>query len=100
HLSHDPPGMLEHNSTSPPALTTVVMRAIRRDPERRYSRIQEMLHDLGHLDNVTVVDYVPAPPKFGGRYRQAIRIALILLIVCFGIVAFGMLAQFAHHVFH
>jgi len=100
HFSHDPPGILERNSTLPPALATVVMRAIRRDPERRYACMREMLHDLGHLDDVTVVDYVPAPPKLGGRYRQAILTALIVLIVCLGIVAFGMLAQFAHHVVH
>ena len=99
-LSHDPPGILERNSTLPPALATVVMRAIRRDPERRYTSMREMLHDLGHLDDVTVVDYVPAPPKLGGRYRQAIRTALIVLIACLGIVAFGLLAQFAHHIVH
>ena len=58
------------------------------------------LHDLGHLDDVTVVDYIPAPPKLGGRYRQAIRTALIVLIVCLGIAAFGLIAQFAHHIVH
>jgi hypothetical protein len=46
---------------------------------------------------VTVVDYVPDPPRIGGRYRQAIRLAFIVLIVCLCIVAFGVLAQYAHH---
>ena len=97
HISHDPQGILQFNPALSPALATVVMRAIRRDPERRYACMQDMLYDLGYLDTVTPMDYIPDPPKLGGRYRQAIRIALIVLIVFLFIVAFGLLAQFAHH---
>src|SRR5258708_1454345 len=97
HISHYPPGILQFNPALSPVLATVVMRAIRRDPERRYACMQDMLYDLGYLDTVTPMDYIPDPPKLGGRYRQAIRIALIVLIVCLFIVAFGLLAQFAHH---
>jgi len=97
HISHDPPGILQFNPALSPVLATVVMRAIRRDPERRYACMQDMLKDLLDLDSVAAVDYIPDPPKLGGRYRQAIRIALIVLIVCLFIVAFGLLAQFAHH---
>jgi len=100
HLSHDPPGILEHDPTLSPALATVVMRAIRRDPGRRYVCMQDLLHDLGHLEDVIPVDYVPDPPRIGGRYRQVIRLALIVLIVCLCIVAFGVFAQFAHHAVH
>jgi serine/threonine-protein kinase len=99
HISHDPPSILKFNPILSPALVTVVMRAIRRDPEKRYACIQDLLYDLQHLDNVTVVNYIADPPRIGGRYRQAIRIALIVLIVCLCIVAFGVLAQFAHHLF-
>jgi serine/threonine protein kinase len=98
HISHDPPGILEFNPALSPGLVTVVMRAIRRDPDRRYACMRDMLHDLVHFDSVTAEDYLPDRPKFGGRYRQAIRIALIVLLVCLCIVAFGMLAQFAHPV--
>ncbi len=97
HISHDPPGILESNPTLSPALATVIMRAIRRDPGRRYVSMRDLLHDLSHLDEVTAVNYIPDPPKIGGRYRQVIRIALIVLIVCLCIIAFGVLAQFAHH---
>jgi serine/threonine protein kinase len=97
HISHDPPSILQFNPRLSPALVTVVMRAIRRDPEKRYACMQDLLYDLQHLDNVTVVDYIADPPRIGGRYRQAIRIALIVLIVCLCIVAFGVLAQYAHH---
>jgi eukaryotic-like serine/threonine-protein kinase len=97
HISHDPPNILQYNPILSPALATVVMRAIRRNPEKRYPCIQDLLYDLQHLDNVTAVNYIADPPRIGGRYRQAIRIAFIVLIVCLCLVAFGVLAQFAHH---
>ncbi len=99
HISHDPPCILQFNPRQSLALVTVVMRAIRRDPEKRYACIGDLLYDLQHLDDVTVVDYIADPPRIGGRYRQAIRIALIVLIVCLCIVAFGVLAQYAHYHF-
>ncbi len=92
-----PPGILEYNLALSPALATVVMHAIRRDAERRYANMRELLHDLGHLDDMTAIDYIPAPPKLGGRYRKAILITLIVLIVFLCIVLFGVLAQLAHN---
>ena len=97
HISHDPPNILQFNPMLSPALATVVMRAIRRDPDKRYACIQDLLYDLQHLDNVTAVNYTADPPRIGGRYRQAIGIALIVLVICLCIVAFGVFAQFAHH---
>jgi serine/threonine protein kinase len=100
HISHDPPGILEFNPAISPALATVAMCAVRRDPGKRYGCMQDLLHNLGHLDEVRAVNYIPDPPKIGGRYRQVIRIALIVLVVCLCIIAFGMFAQFAHHAVH
>ena len=97
HISHDPPSIVQFNATVSPALATVVMCAIRRDPEKRYACMQDLLYDLQHLESVTVVNYSADPPRIGGRYRQVILIALIVLIVCVCIVVFGLLAQFAHH---
>jgi eukaryotic-like serine/threonine-protein kinase len=96
HISHDPPDLLQCNPALAPALATVVMRAIRRDPARRYARMRDMLNDLQCLDTVTPVAYVPDRPKLGGRYRQAIRVALIVLAVCLLIIAFGFFAQVMH----
>jgi eukaryotic-like serine/threonine-protein kinase len=100
HIAHDPPEILEFNPAISPALATVAMRAVRRDLDKRYASMQDLVHDLVHLDEVRAVNYIPDPPKIGGRYRQVIRIALIVLIVCLAIIAFGMFAQFAHHVVH
>lgn len=98
HISHDPLDILSHNPTLSPALTTVVMRAIRRDPDKRYASVQELQHDLCHLDQVRPLAYVPDPPRVGGRYRQIVYIALIILAICLLLVALGVLAQIVHHV--
>jgi serine/threonine protein kinase len=99
-VSHDPPSILQLNPHLSPTLATVVMRAIRRDPEKRYATMRDLLYDLGHLDDVTPVEYIPDPPKFGGRYRQIIVLGLITLAICVLIVLFGVLAQFVHHAIH
>jgi eukaryotic-like serine/threonine-protein kinase len=99
HISHDPPGLLGRNPSVSPALATLVMRAIRRDPARRYAHMRDVLKDLQCLDTVTPVDYVPDRPKLGGRYRQAISIALVVLTVCLVIIAFGFFAQAMHSSF-
>ena len=97
HISHDPPCILQWNPNLPPALVTVVMRAIRRDAEKRYTSMQELLHDLCHLDEVMPVDYVPDAPIVGGQYRQAILVGAMVLTTSLIIVAFGMVAQLVHH---
>jgi eukaryotic-like serine/threonine-protein kinase len=96
HMSDDPPSILQWKPQLPPALATVVMRAIRRNPEKRYASMQDLLHDLRHLDEVTALDYLPDPPAWGGRYRYVIRIGLITLGIFLLIFAFGLLAQFVH----
>jgi eukaryotic-like serine/threonine-protein kinase len=100
HISHDPPDILEFNPDLLPAVATVVMRAVRRDPDKRYASMQDLLYDLTHLGEVIPITYIPDPPKIGGQYRQVIRIALIVLIICLVIIACGILAQFAHHAVH
>jgi eukaryotic-like serine/threonine-protein kinase len=97
HVSQDPPSILKCNPHLSPALATVVMRAIRRDPEKRYKHMKDMLYDLQHLDEVAPVPYSPETAKFTTRYRQAILLTLVISALCLTIIAFGILAQFAHH---
>jgi serine/threonine-protein kinase len=97
HVAQDPPSILQFNPNISPALATVVMRAIRRDPEKRYHAMKEMLHDLIHLDEVTPVLYIPETPSFGKRYQRAIVLTLVIIAICLTIIAFGVLAQLAHH---
>lgn len=98
HVSEDPPSIVHFNATVSPALATVVMRAIRRDPGKRYASVGEMAHDLLNLDEVVPVPYHPDRSQGGGRYRQAMYVALIIIAICLVIIAFGVLAQVAHGV--
>lgn len=98
HVSQDPPSILQCNPKLSPELATVVMRAIRRNPAKRYTTIEDMMHDLQHLDEVAAVPYSPEVEvaKVGGRYRQVIILTLIIIAICLTVIAFGVLAQLAH----
>jgi serine/threonine protein kinase len=100
HITQDPPSLLRCNPNVSPALATVVMRAIRRDREKRYKRMADMLHDLRNLDKVVPVPYHPEKQKTGGRTRQLVLISLVTIALCLVIIAIGFLAQFAHHAVH
>ena len=97
HVTQDPPSILQFNPNISPALATVVMRAIRRDQEKRYHSMKEMLYDLLHLDEVTPVLYTPETSNFGKRYQRVIVLTLVIIAICLTIIAFGILAQLAHH---
>ncbi len=97
HISQDPPSILQFNPQISPSLATVVMHAIRRDPEKRYKSMRDMLHDLANLDDVIVDRYEPDAPVAGGYRRLAVQAALIILVILIVVIAFGFLAQFLHH---
>ncbi len=97
HISHDPPDILVFNPSLSPRLATIVMRAVRRDPDKRYEHMEDLLYDLQHVENMTPTAYVPDAPEFGGRYRQIIFIALFILVLIIVLILFGVFAQFVHH---
>ncbi len=97
--AYDPPSILQRRPDLSPSLATIVMRSIRRDSRKRYQTMQALLDDLRHPDEVTPQAYHPDPPLLGGRYRQAILLLCVVLLICLAIIAFGLLAQFAHHTF-
>lgn len=100
HVSQDPPSLLECNPKIEPALATVVMKAIRRDPEKRYQSMRDMLHDLQHLNAVKPVTYVPDKPGAGRMKQELMLAALIIVILLLAIVALGIFAQMVHHAPH
>ena len=95
-MAYDPPSVLSIKPDLSPALATIVMRTIRRDPQKRYAQMQDLIYDLKHLDQVIPVEYSPDPPQIGGKYRQFIALGLIILLIFLLIISFGFLAQFAH----
>jgi eukaryotic-like serine/threonine-protein kinase len=96
-LAFDPPDILRLNPTISPALATVIMRAIRRNPDKRYASMQDLFDDLSNLDKVTPEDYVPDRPLFGGRFRRALQISLIIFLILGALIAFGFLVQLLQH---
>lgn len=96
HVSQDPPSILEYNPQIAPELATVVMRAIRRDPEKRYKSVRDLLADLRNLAEVKPVPYQPDEPRSNGNARTAIIVTLVIIGILLAMIAFGILAQGLH----
>src|SRR5947208_8982151 len=69
HVSQDPPSILDFNPHLSPELATVVMKAIRRDPHKRYQSMQDLLHDLCNLEKVEPMPYTPETPTVNRSSR-------------------------------
>ncbi len=100
HVSQDPPSILLMNPQLSPALATVVMRAIRRDPDKRYKSMSDLLYDLRNLEEVKPVPYVPETPRLNQSGRTAILATLIIIAIFLLIGVLGFLAQYMHSVGH
>ncbi len=98
HVSQDPPSILQFNPSLSPALATVVMRAIRRDPAKRYHSMEELLHDLRNLDEVTPVQYKPDTAQPQSMRQKVIFTTLVTISICLAIILLGFLVQYLHHV--
>jgi serine/threonine-protein kinase len=100
HVSQDPPSILDSNPHLSAALATVVMKAIRRDPEKRYRSIEAMLHDLRNLEEIQPTSYEPDTPQMNRTSRQIVIALIVVLIIFAIIIAIGFLAQFVHQAAH
>jgi serine/threonine-protein kinase len=100
HVSLDPPPLLQYNPHVPEALATVVMHAIRRDPHKRYQSVNEMLHDLSHLNLVKPTHYQPDKPQANNMTRQLLIAAIVIVIILLLVIAFGFFAQSFHNAIH
>jgi serine/threonine protein kinase len=100
HVSQDPPSILLTNPQLSPALATVVMRAIRRDQDKRYKSVRDFLHDLRNLEEVKPAPYEPEAPRLNQSGRTAIMATLIIIAIFLLISALGFLVQFVHHAGH
>ncbi len=97
HITQDPPSILEYKPDLSPELATVVMKAIRRDPEKRYKSMNELLNALQHLDNVKPEPYQPETAKPHNVRQQILLAVLILIAVLLAVIAVGVLAQLVQH---
>jgi eukaryotic-like serine/threonine-protein kinase len=97
HVSQDPPSILNYNPHLSPELVTVVMRAIRRDKEKRYKTIGDLLDDLRNLPKVHPVPYHPEEPTINRTGRMAVIATLVILLIFLAVVLFGILVQYLHN---
>jgi serine/threonine protein kinase len=51
------------NSSVPPGLAAIVMKCIRRDPDERYERADQLLHDLKHHEELDQSEFAFPPEK-------------------------------------
>jgi len=99
HVSQDPPSILTFKPDLSPRLATVVMKAIRRAPEKRFQSIREMQHMLENLDAVKAVAYEPDTPRSHVGH-QVLVATLMIIAICLAIVAVGLVAQIVHNIGH
>src|SRR5438270_8852507 len=97
HVSQDPPSILLANPQLSPELATVVMRAIRRDRDKRYRTMSDFLHDLHNLEEVKPVPYEPEVPHLNQSGRTVITATLLTIAILLVIITLAFLVQFAHH---
>lgn len=100
HVTQDPLSILTFKPDLSPRLATVVMKAIRRIPEKRFHSMREMQHMLQNVDTVEVVAYEPDAPQLHRVSQQVILATLIVIAICLAIIAVGLIAQIAHNAVH
>jgi serine/threonine-protein kinase len=89
---HDPPTPLhQRNRAVSPPLGAVIHKAIRKDPEERYQSAEEMLHDLEHLDDIDLAQFVLGPERAGSTMTDR-RILLLGGLIGVGFTLFIVLA--------
>jgi serine/threonine protein kinase len=97
HITMDPPSVLHFNPHISPELATVVMKAIRRDPEKRFHSMQEMQHALQNLNEVKPVPYEPDAPRPHRLQQQIVIAGLIIVTIFVVIILMGVIVQAAHN---
>ena len=100
HMTMDPPSLLHFNQSLPLELVTVVMKAIRRNPKKRFQSIQELQYALHHLHEVEPVPYEPDPPQPHYVRQKAVMAIWIILAFFAGVTLIAFLAQITHNALH
>ncbi|WP_258359463.1 protein kinase domain-containing protein [Moorella sulfitireducens] len=109
HIQESPRPLREINPGAPPALERIVLRALEKEPERRYSSAAALRSELLAVKNALTEDtfatqVLPAveagdPPAAQGRPRRRPRVwAWALMILLFlGLAAAGLWAGFRYY---
>ncbi len=110
HVTVSPPPLHYFRRDVPPALEEVIMKAIRRNPDRRWQSMQELEQALLHPEAVDVAalsaerereETSPGLSRVDTRVESELglplwQVALIITAVLVGLAAVGVLAQMFH----
>ena len=82
----DPPALGELEPSVPPALETIILKALRKDPEDRYGTAQEMADDLQRfVDRRPILARRPTPAErlhaWSRRHPSIVGIGVVALIL-------------------
>ncbi|MDL2259069.1 protein kinase [Eubacteriales bacterium OttesenSCG-928-K08] len=84
HLQEEPRPPIEINPTIPPALNDIILKAMQKDPEKRYHSAKGMRRDLLRVLKEPAGDFAklekPRTPQKPKRQRGVLRIAFVTLI--------------------
>lgn len=82
HLYDDPPSLCDRNPMVPPEVEGVIMKALSKDPEHRYSDISAFASALEKASNPAPHDQQAGPPSPSHTGRQAKKQDAFLPISC------------------
>ncbi len=82
----DPPALIEMEPSVPPALETIILKALRKDPAERYGTAQEMADDLQRfLDRRPILARRPTPAErlraWSRRHPSIVGVGVVGLIL-------------------
>ncbi len=93
HLGEHPAPIVTLRPDVPPALAAVVTHAMRRNPANRYQSMDELVHDLDHLDTLDPTTYDTSPePAIGGIAAVASEKRLWALVALVAVSFIGVVA--------
>lgn len=94
HISQDPPSILSKNPNLSSKLATIVMHAIRRDQDKRYKSMKELLYDLCNQEEVNALSYESEVRQLYQAGRVTLMAMLIIIAICLLIFTLGFLLHF------
>ena len=80
----------------PPGLEAVVFRALRREPDERYPSMAALLHDLQHLEQVSIPHYAAADVQHRRPMSQRLMGVVIGLAIALVLAVIGVAAEWVH----
>jgi serine/threonine-protein kinase len=93
HLGEHPAPIASLRPDVPPALAAVVTHAMRRSPANRYQTMDEVVHDLDHLDTLDPAAYDSSPePSMGGMAAVSSEKRLWALVALVAVSFVGVVA--------